>query len=426
MKQNTKTLIFTLFLLISVTLGSAQSFWNDPTISAPGKEIDVPINTTSSGQYKTGTLVTSGIFNEIGAYITYPDLIVGNEGSDYSPGTSDDFDAPAYFFGNLFIKKAVRGSDDENILCVDVYGRVKVCNGVEFGYVEPTYSTGTNVTSWPTSPNYVTGYVKYKIPSGISCNKVATANTDWQSGSISGENSNYPVRFYDWGDYELKMNCDGIDYSVNIHIGGLVIDSTAGYTISHTLDLGSSRSAYVYVTGGGGSAANEINSCLTGFNGGNSSVKIGSTSIMVANGGGGAEAGQSRSCGKIGTGGTASINQSSSQKISKDGQNGYVAYVPPTRGATPITALGGCSGAPDYNGSFYTCNASSLNLNYPYGQGGVGEGDGSYGGGGGSHVSGYYTLPATGDLHTFVGAGGGKGSSSGTPKGSDGFISIVW
>lgn len=411
LKTNIKSLILALVLLVGISFATAQGVWNDAT-NTPGNNSGIfgPITDGPETQEKDGQLITSGIINNSGALVSYANLAVGYDDSVNHDYTSFYNKTPAYLFGDTFFQKNKAPTGNESQLCVNPEGRVKICNSVDFKAVAPVYYTNTNVTSYPTGSGKVTGYVSYKIGTGQSCTTVATTGTDWAGGqTISGTNTNKAVVFNDWGTYDMKITCDGVTYTATIKIGGKIIPTNAGSSTKYTLNLGASRIATIYAIGGGGSGANETGSCVTGFEGSASSIKIGSTNIVNVGSGFGATAGITSGCTpKVGSGGNVITNTLSASS--------------PNGGYSGSNEKGGCSGMPDSNNNLNTCNSGGTVL--PYGKGGTGSGVDAKGGGGGSYVVGNYTLPATGTLTTFVGIGGGKGGS--TPKGQDGYISITW
>lgn len=402
-KTNIKSLLFALVLLAGISLATAQGTWNDPT-NSPGNSSGIfgPITDSDEQQEKEGPLVSSGIVNNSGAIVSYADLAIG-----YNSGSSSN-KTPAYLFGDVFFQKNKAPSGNESQICIKPDGKVKVCNIVDFKEVAPIYYTNTNVVSYPSSG--VTGYVSYKIGTGQSCTTVATTGTDWSGGqTLSGTNTNKAVKFNDWGSYDLKITCDGVAYTSTIKVGGKIIPTTTGSNTNYTLNLGASRTATMMAVGGGGSAANETGSCRTGYSGASSSIKIGSTNIATVGGGGGATTGIVSGCTpKVGSGGSV-IAHTLTSSVPNNGYDG-------------INEAGGCSGVPDLNNNFNTCNSGGTVL--PYGKGGIGIGSDANGGGGGAYITGMYTLPATDTLTTVIGQGGGKGGS--TPKGQDGYISIIW
>lgn len=405
-KTNTKTLLIALFFLVGITGATAQGVWFDPTSSPIGNNIFGPVTDGNEGQEKQGMLITSGIINNVGDFNVLKELSVGF--NDTNANISHK--TPAYLFGDTYFKKAIIGSNNENQLCVDPEGNVKVCNDVDFKAVQSVYYTNTNVVSFPTSTG-VTGYVSYKIGNGQSCTTIATSGTDWAGGqTINATNTNKAVKFNDWGSYDLQMTCAGVTYTANVKIGGKIIPTAVNTSTNYTLNLGANRLAQVITIGAGASGASETGSCVTGYDGGYSLVKIGSSVIAHVSGGSKPTAGIVSGCTpKVGTGGGILANQLSSSFAN----NGYDGVV----------SVGGCSGQPDSNKNINTCNSGGQVL--PYGMAGSGVDVDGRGGGGGAYLSGVYTLPATGTLTTFVGERGGKGRSS-APYGQNGYVSIIW
>ncbi len=398
-KTNIKSLLFVFMLLVGVTLTTAQGVWSNPNLPPPNKIVDSPINAEDDNQEKSGQLVTSGIINNSGDFISYANLYVG----------SGSYKTPAYLFGDTYFKKMTRSGATENRLCLNPSGEIKVCNDVDFKAVDPIYYTSNNTTKFPSSG--VTGYVSYKIGQNEWCTSSNLTNTDWGGRTLVGVESKVAVKFSDWGTYDLKITCAGIEYVATIKIGGKIIPTTSGGNINYTLDLGTSRLATFKLIGGGASGASETGNCVTGYDGGSSFVKIGSTTIANVGGGGKPVAGIVSGCKpSVGSGGRVASGTQLSNVYSNDGYSGS--------GST-----GGCSGAPDANNDLNTCNSGGKVL--PYGNAGSGLDVNGRGGGGGAYITGTYTLPATGTLTTFVGALGGKGRGA-TPDGQNGYISIEW
>ena len=240
-KTNIKSLIFVFMLLVGVTLTTAQGIWTNPTLSPATKIVESPINAENDNQEKNGSLVTSGIVNNNGDFISYANLYVG----------SGSYKTPAYLFGDTYFKKMTRSGATENRLCLNPNGEVKVCNDVEFKPVSPVYYTKNNVVKFPTSTG-VDGFVSYKIGQSQSCTTQNLANTNWGGQTLVGTDTNKKVTFSDWGTYDLKMTCNGIDYTATIKIGGKIIPTTVDTAIKYNLDLGTSRPAYIYALGAGG------------------------------------------------------------------------------------------------------------------------------------------------------------------------------
>jgi hypothetical protein len=422
-KTNIKSLIFVFILLVGVTLATAQGVWTDaPKGTAPNNNIFGPITIGDENQEKSGQLVTSGIINNSGDFITYADLSVGNS----------SYKTPAYLFGDVFLPKMVLAGNAENQLCLSPEGKVKVCRDISFKAVSPIYYTKNNVVTFPTSTG-VDGYVSYKIGQSQSCTTVNKTNTNWGGQTLIGTDANKKVTFSDWGTYDLQINCDGVVYTTTIKIGGKIIPTTVDAAIKYNLNLGASRPAYIYVVGAGGGASLETfrsyacqgqgtcieRVCVQATVGGNTNVKIGSTTLVSVNGGKGAQTGSPSSCPfQVGNGGTVAVNTLSSNYSN----SGYAGD----------QFVGGCNGKPDSNNNLNTCSTNGHGTILPYGRGGSGlKGQdisknqyGDRAGGGGAYASGEYTLPATGTLTTFVGAAGGKGGT--TPEGQNGYISIEW
>lgn len=399
-KTNIKSLLFVFMLLVGVTLTTAQGVWSNPQAGTPpANNIAGPINAEDDNQEKSGPLVTSGIINNSGDFISYANLYVG----------SGSYKTPAYLFGDTYFKKMTRSGATENRLCLNPSGEIKVCNDVDFKAVDPIYYTSNNITKFPTGG--VTGYVSYKIGQNEWCTSSNLTNTDWGGRTLVGVESKVAVKFSDWGTYDLKITCAGIEYVATIKIGGKIIPTTAGGNINYTLNLGTSRPATFKLIGGGASGASETGSCNTGYDGGSSYVKIGSTTIANVGGGGKAVAGIISGCNpSVGAGGRVASGTQLSNVYANDGYSGVVS-------------TGGCSGAPDANNDLNTCNSGGKVL--PYGNAGSGLDVNGRGGGGGAYITGTYTLPATGTLTTFVGPLGGKGRGA-TPDGQNGYISIEW
>ncbi len=415
-KTNIKSLLFVFMLLVGVTLTTAQGIWSNPTLPPATKIVESPINAENDNQEKLGALITSGIINNNGDFISYANLYVG----------SGSYKTPAYLFGDTYFKKMTRTGATENRLCLSPEGEIKVCNNVSFNALAPVYYTQNNVTKFPTSTG-VTGYVSYKIAQNESCTSSNLSNTDWGGRTLVGVESKVAVKFSDWGTYDLKMTCDGIEYIATIKVGGKILPTTPNTAIKYTLDLGVDRPAYVQVIGAGGGASVQtfqttsggpVGVCVSATIGGNTNVKIGSTTIASVNGGKGAQTGPATSCPrKLGTGGTVAINSLSSA-YSNNGYDGE-------------NFVGGCNGKPDSNNDLNSCALNPRGTITPYGRGGSGKTyydsstlRGDAGGGGGAYAAGNYTLPATGTLTAFVGAAGGKGGN--TPEGENGYISIEW
>src|SRR5574343_45562 len=406
--NNLKSFLLAVVMLTGLTLVTAQRVWKDaPTGTAPANNVPGLFTTGPEDQEKKGQLITSGIINNSGDFISFANFDVGGKFGSWDPKT------PAYLFGDTYFLKTKFGNSGENELCVDPEGKVKVCSKkIIFKPVNDKYYTSNNVVSFPSGG--VTGYVTYDIDPGLSCSRVAKTGTDWSSGLISGKSASYAVKFYDWGTYDLQIACGSNTFTATIKVGGRIIPTTVGSNVSYTLNLGATRNAYVYAIGAGGSAALEGGSCTTGYDGRETTVKIGvvgtPATIVYAGGGKGAEAGIVSGCNpRNGSGGSVVTNN----LTSKTSNNGY----------SGSADLGGCSGAPDEDNKLNTCNSGGGNL--PYGKGGAGTtGSNDYGGGGGAYASGYYNLPATGTLTVYLGLPGGKGGT--TPKGQQGYASITW
>lgn len=398
---NIKSLIFVFTLFIGVTFATAQGVWNNPQATPPNSNVSGLITAENDNQEKAGQLVTSGIVNNSGDFISYANLYVG----------SGAYQTPAYLFGDTYFKKIARSGASENRLCMNPSGEVKVCNDVLLNAVEPIYYTKNNVVSFPSSTG-VDGFVSYKIGQSQYCTTENLPGSNWGGQTLVGTDTNKKITFTDWGTYELKMTCDGQEYSTTIKIGGKIIPTTVGTNLTYSLNLGASRPAKFIMIGAGASGASETGNCVTGYDGGSSFVKIGSTTIGNVGGGGKPVAGIVSGCKpSVGSGGRVAYGTQLSNAYSNDGYSGVVS-------------AGGCSGAPDANNDLNTCNSGGKVL--PYGKAGVGYDDvNGRGGGGGAYLTGNYTLPATGSLVAFVGERGGKGRRS-TPDGQNGYISIEW
>jgi hypothetical protein len=386
--------------LIGISFATAQGVWNEAQGTPPAKNVSTPLNEGSNDQEKTGQLVTSGIINSSGDFITYANLYVGGNG----------YKTPAYLFGDTYFKKMTRSGATENRLCLNPEGQVKACNDVSFKAVEPVFYTNTNLTKFPSGG--VNGYVSYKIGQNEYCTTSSLSNTDWGGKTLVGVENRVAVNFSDWGTYNLKITCAGIEYTTTIKIGGKITPSTTGTNINYNLDLATSRSAQIILIGGGASGSNgSEDHCITGYDGGSTFVKIGSTTIANVGGGGKSVAGTVSGCKPVsGSGGRVASGTQLSNVYSNDGYEGN-------------KELGGCSGAPDANNDLNTCNNSGNVL--PYGKAGAGaDGVNGRGGGGGAYIKGSYTLPASGTLTVFVGSAGGNGGR--TPQGQNGYISIEW
>lgn len=458
-KKNIKTLLLAVVMLGGLTIATAQGIWTDPTASPVNGNPEAPITQEIESQEKKGGLTSSGIINATGALISYSNLDVG-----YSFGGSSNR-PPTYFFGDTFFQMVTTGfgTPAENKICVDSDGKVKLCDNtvntgsVVFQALQDKYYTTTNTVSFPTSG--IVGGVKYQIGSGLTCTTVSTSGTSWPNGqTLSGSSNNYQVTFYDWGTYNLSMNCSnggGLSstYTVTIKVGGrILVDQAIQY--SYKLNLNQDRDAEIYAVSAGGSGVSSSKmtigtssntGCGTKYGGGDTYAKLTSgKTIVYLYGGDGAQGGRWRNStgtaggacpGIPGHKGTVSVNN----MTSATDHEGYYGASNDTTNSVGTTGSG-CSGLPDGNGSYDTCRKSGTTAK-TYGNGGVGV---KYsdpkttfncalkpdchgwtaGGGGGAYAFGHYTLPANGTLLLYAGKTGGNQGDY--PPGKNGIIIVTW
>lgn len=456
-KTNLKIFFLALVLLGGLNMITAQSIWKNPATSPVNGNVVAPITQGTEAQEKKGQFFSSGIINTTGAIVSYSNLEVGWRFGGYSALT------PSYLFGDTYFQMVTTGfgTPAESRICVNSDGKVILCNNtintgsVVFQALQDKIYTQTNVTEFPTTTG-IKGGIKYQIGSGLNCTTVGASNTDWPNGqSLSGTNNSFPVVFYDWGDYVLKMDCTpsggGLTttYSVNIHVGGrIVVDRATEY--SYKLKLGQDRVAEIFAVSAGGNGVNSdkmsgsSTACNSQFGGGDTYAKLssGKTIIYLYGGGGGqggrwSKNGSGGACpGFPGKGGTVATNSLSSSTT----HNGYYGWSNDTTNNVGTTGSG-CSGIPDDNGNYDKCRSSGWSTSKNYGQGGVGikysdptctfkqqiSGDchgWTSGGGGGAYAKGNYTLPANDTLLLYAGKGGGNVAPY--PGGKNGIITVTW
>ena len=418
-KNNIKSFTLVALLLVGGVFVTAQGIYLDPTCNPPDCNTPGPIAQNEVNQEKSGGLVASGIINNLGDVVSFANVDVGHKyNSEYK---KDIFwqKTPAYLFGPTYFQQLFTTANAENELCINPDGKVISCGTAQFAPIKDTYYTNNGVVDFPSGG--VEGWVTYKIAPSRSCDTIATADTDWPNGTtLSGENSKKIV-FNKWGSYDLKIDCDSVIYTATIKIGGKIIPTNIGSTLTYNLNLGATRQAYVSAVAGGSSGATDKTqtTCVDGYIGGSTSVKLQQGNavqiVLNLNGGGKAIAGVGSGCNPTpGSGGSVVVNSlASSSTISSFSNGGYAGD----------GVKGGCSGIPDSENNFNTCNTSTV---LPYGRGGsVVDDPNGKGGGGAAYASGFVDLPATGKLLLFVGQAGGK-TFSGSPKGQDGYLSITW
>lgn len=439
-KINTlKPLLFAVLLLAGFIVVSANN-WSAPSSAPTSNNSSAPINEGTPSQEKKGVLTLGGLLNMAhGPIVTYSPFVVGDANNA----------AKASFYGNLNLFGIIDTSDNsDKPLCTMSNGKVKICSqGVLFEPVKTVYYTDQNNTTFPTSTG-VTGAVKYNIDQSVSCTTVATTNTNWANGTtLTGSNNSYSVIFYDWGEYDLRINCtNNKSYVSRIFIKGRGDATPSGlvgkdsnqfkyYYNALKLYFSSDRTLQIKLVGSGASGVNAISSgCKSGIDGEISFAHVttdanwdgyhygnsfyASPNVAIVDGGKSAKyvsPGLGAGCGsytfKAGVGGTVLWKSGSLNTYLGSSLSGYNA------GTGSSTPKGGCSGA---HGHVY--NQPDVGCT-DYGSGATLSGQG-YGGGGAAYVDGMWNIKAGEYLYLF--ATQGAGSASTGEQGVYGRASVEW
>jgi hypothetical protein len=139
--QNIKSIILALILVLGVSYVSAYSTWAPPTATAPGNNIDAPINAGNVGQIKQGTLWIKGLTTSGGAAANGLIVENGNVGiGATSPGSK------------LHVKSSSTGS--AGAIVVDTPGQANMefwANGVHKWGLASVPSNGLGIYNFSTS-----------------------------------------------------------------------------------------------------------------------------------------------------------------------------------------------------------------------------------------------------------------------------------
>lgn len=424
MKKNSNILnkikpIFVATLLLVGFAFVAANSWTAPTANPKIVNTKPPVDQGTLNQEKTGALTVGTLTNLAYApVVTYGPFYVGIlDGSNYQ-------EADTTFYGKLNLIKVMSDAGTYTTaqpLCTNYLGKVKVCSqDVLFEPVQEVYFTTTNVLTYPSGG--VTGAVRYKIDSALTCTTISTSGTSWSGGTtLTGSNSNYSVSFNDWGTYILSMSCsvggsNPKTYSAVISVKGKVVPTA--HNSVQKFQFPTARTLDIFAQGGGALAATSSGTCSNGSDGLSSFAHVTSSSSWSPNSYGGSNQGASYNAGanvvQVG-GGIAPINWGSShcgQSYGTEGDGGNVisnnlSVSTVHSGGVPSGGGGGCPG------SFLGTSGCSLTED---GSGGTWI----YGGGGGAYASGKYNISANNYLYLYQGSG--VGSSSTSNNGKQGYI----